>query len=43
MKFSIVINHFLKETFMERPDLATLACVNAECQHMLETGCAPHH
>ena len=33
MKFSIILNHFFKETFMDRPDLSTLACVNSECQH----------
>jgi transposase-like protein len=27
-----------KENVMERPDLDTLACVNAECQHFRQTG-----
>jgi hypothetical protein len=38
MKFSIIPNHFFKETFMERPDLATLACVNSQCQHDGQSG-----
>lgn len=35
MKFSIILNHVLKETFMHRPDLGTLSCVNVECQHFM--------
>ncbi len=38
MKFSIILNYFSKETFMDRPDLFTLACVHSECQHEGEKG-----
>jgi transposase-like protein len=38
MKFSLILNHFFKEPFMDRSDLSTLACVNAECQHYGQSG-----
>ncbi len=38
MKFSNILNYFSKETFMDRPDLSTVACVNAECQHSRQSG-----
>lgn len=38
MKVSLIPNDFLKETFMNRPALATLACVNLECQHYGQSG-----
>ncbi len=38
MKFSNILNYFSKETFMDRLDLFTLACVNAECQHESQSG-----